>query len=113
MDSHRRVVKLYANRDVERVLLGVPRGHKHLRLAIITSRNEVLVFSEATLANIVRAYVTIKTHPVRRAVELQQFSKTDEFKEEYAKYQLLETEKKDSEVEEELLELLKEASSQG
>ncbi len=98
-------VEYIENNAVIRVLLGVPQRHKHLRLAIKLANGRVLLFSEATVANIVRAYVTVKTHPQVRAVELVGMS-LKERKPEYAKYQLLETRRDPNEIESELAKLL-------
>lgn len=99
-------IKYIKNESIERIHFGVPRGHKHYRLVVFLKSGEVLVFSEATVANIVRAYVTVKTHPLKRAVELVGV-KLEERKEGYAEYQLLETDKSCSEVEEELERIFK------
>jgi len=88
------------NQDIKRVLVGPPKGHKHVR-AIIEAEDLVIVLQEATLANIVRAYITVKTHPTRSAIELKR-TKPEHRKEGYAEYQLLETEKLDEEVSEEI-----------
>ena len=64
-------VTIFRNQDVEEVLLGAPAGHRHLRIALKTTEG-TLVFHEATIANIVRAYVTLKTHPTKRALRLRQ-----------------------------------------
>ena len=93
------------NEDVRRVLLGVPRGHKHLRLALELRDGRVMIFSEATVASIVRAFVTLYTHPSLRALELAG-SPVEDRKPGYAEYQLLETSKSPDEVEKELSEML-------
>ncbi|HDI74711.1 MAG: hypothetical protein DRJ52_02725 [Thermoprotei archaeon] len=92
------------NSDIKRILMGCPRGHKHIRL-VIETEDLTIVFQEATVANIVRAYVTLKTHPTRRAVELQ-LTRLEKLKEGYAEYQLLEVEKEDREIEKEIYDLL-------
>ncbi len=104
--------KYYPNEFVKRVLLGIPKGHKHLRLVIEFSGGETLIFSEATLANIVRAYVTIKTHPSISAVELR-LNRVRERKEGYAEYQLLEVKRAQKEIEEEILNILKSSQVSG
>ena len=101
-------VRYVRNEEVKRVLLGVPEGHRHLRLAMELEGDEVLVFSEATVANIVRAYVTVKTHPVVRGVELVRVKVGEGRKEGYAEHQLLETGRE--EVGKELAEMLSRAS---
>ncbi len=101
-------IKYYPNENVKRVLIGVPKGHKHYRLALFLG-DQVLVFSEAVLANIVRAYVTVKTHPVKRSLELVCVEKPSGLKKEYARYQLLESDKGDEEIEDELKVIIEQA----
>lgn len=79
------------NEDIREVTLEVPEGHTHLRTTILLKDGTELVFQEAAIANIVRAYVTITTHPVKRRVTLMG-KKLAARKEEYAEWQLVETE---------------------
>lgn len=97
-----------ANSGVKRVLYGKPRGHKHNRLVLELSDGKTLVFSEATVANIVRAYVTVHTHPVKRAVELVAATPPDR-KPGYAEHQLLESTAGEK-VEEELQKIVETCS---
>ncbi len=102
------------NCDVEGVVYAVPKGHKHYRLVVILRDGRILVFSEAFVANIVRAYVTVHTHPVKRAIELKRFVLTEgEKKDGYAKCQLLEIEKekKEEEIREKVRSILDSASN--
>ncbi len=95
------------NEDVNRVLVGVPKGHRHRRICIALQNGLSLIFQEATIANILRVYTTIKTHPSIRAQELQsQTLSTDQRKEGYATYQLIEMPTASEEIETELRELL-------
>ena len=55
-------IRIIRNEDIETVLIGVPKGHKHLRVCMKLKDNSAMIFQEATIANILRAYVTIKTH---------------------------------------------------
>jgi len=101
-------IQLIRNEDVNRVLIGVPEGHKHLRICLELKNACTFVFQEATVANILRAYTTIKTHPNIRARELKMKTLTaKQLKEGYATHQLLETSKKDEEIQKELSELLR------
>lgn len=96
------------NQDIKRVLIGIPKGHKHLRICIELRSGTNLVFQEATIADISRAYITLKTHPHIRAQELEmKTANVEQLKEGYAKRQLLETTKTYEEIEEELRNLLK------
>lgn len=83
--------------DVKRVLLGVPEGHKHLRAFIQLKDGEVIALQEATIAAIFRGYIEIKTHPVKEAVELLGKEIPEaERKQEFASWQLIESEEKDA-----------------
>jgi hypothetical protein len=64
-------IRIIRNEDVTKVLVGPPEGHKHLRIAMKLKNGQVLIFQEATIANILRAYTTVKTHPKIRALELE------------------------------------------
>lgn len=100
-------IRIIRNEDVNKVLVGVPEGHKHLRISVKLKNGLVAIFQEAAIANILRAYTTVKTHPNIRAQELEMKKSTADLqKEGYAAYQLLETPRKNEDVERELKELL-------
>jgi len=100
-------VNAIRNQDIRRVLIGIPKGHKHLRICIELKNGTNLVFQEATIANISRAYVTLKTHPHIRAQELEmKMANVEQLKKGHARYQLLETSKTYENIEEELRNLL-------
>ncbi len=81
---------IYPNERVKKIIAAIPRGHMHLRMAIVLD-DQVIVFHEATVAAIVRAYVNVVLHPSRRGVVLEgRFMRSSERKHGYAKYQLLE-----------------------
>jgi len=100
-------IRIIRNADIEKVLIGIPKGHKHLRVCMKLKNNSAMIFQEATIANILRAYVTIKTHPKIKAQELK-MRRTDKTsqKQGYALHQLLETSRNQEEIEEELSESL-------
>jgi len=100
-------IKIIRNEDIETVLIGVPKSHKHLRVCIKLKNNSVMIFQEATIANILRAYVTIKTHPTIKAQELEMhvLGETSQ-KQGYALHQLLEISRSQEEIEEELRQFL-------
>jgi len=93
------------NKDLRKVLMGIPRGHKHIRMIIKLSNGSVFVFHEATIASIVRAYINIITHPQRRAVELL-CTELKERKEEFARYQLIESSKDEEAIINEITEVI-------
>lgn len=84
-------IKMYRNSDILKIIAFIPPCHKHLRLVVVT-KDQIIVFHEATVAAIVRAYIDITTHPTRKAVEYAQ-SKLDKSmrKPGYAEDQLIET----------------------
>jgi hypothetical protein len=77
------------NEDIAEVLVGIPVGHHHLRAIVKTTRGKTIIMNEATLANIVRAYIGIKTHPLTNGVRLIGGRITGQ-KKGYAAYQLIE-----------------------
>jgi hypothetical protein len=100
-------IRTIRNEDVNKILIGIPEGHKHLRLSMKLKNGLVLIFQEATIANILRVYTTVKTHPSIRAQELEMRTLTADLRKDgYAVHQLLETPRKNEEVERELKELL-------
>jgi len=57
-----------ANEDVKSLIAEIPAGHKHLRTTIELHDGRTFTFQEATIANLVRAYIEVKTHPVLTSV---------------------------------------------
>jgi len=102
------------NSDISRILIGTPIKHKHLRVVIELRNGEKIIFSEATIANIVRAYVTIKTHPKINSLELESYDLSDDqnLKEGYSKFQLLETNKESLKISYEIEKILDEANKE-
>jgi len=96
-------IRIIRNEDIEKVLIGVPKGHKHLRVYVKLKNNSAMIFQEATIANILRAYVTVKTHPKMKAQELKMhvLGETSQ-KRGYTLHQLLEISRSQEEIEEEL-----------
>ena len=105
-------IQIVRNEDVNRVLVGVPRGHKHLRIFIQLKNGSALIFQEATMANLIRAYIKVKTHPSARAQELgAQILTPAQRKEGFTQHQLVETPTMSRAIEVELEELLKESTA--
>lgn len=77
------------NEDIKELTAEIPEGHKHLRTTIVLQEGTEFVFQEATIANLVRAYIMVKTHPVKMKVTLKG-KKLAERKESYAEWQLVE-----------------------
>ncbi len=99
-------VRVLRNEDVKRVVAFIPPGHRHVRFAVFLG-NEVLVFQEATINAIVRAFTQVALHPRRRALSLKLRELTKaERKEGYAKWQLIEEELNEGDVLREVLEVL-------
>jgi hypothetical protein len=77
------------NEDVTRVEAEIPRGHRHLRTRLTLADGSSITFQEATIAAMVRAYLLVKTDPVRERVVLTG-RRLEERKDGYAEWQLLE-----------------------
>lgn len=89
--KHKR--RILANADIAEIVLAPPHGHQHLRATIKLHSGEEIILQEATVANLVRAYVGIKTHPKRRSYRLiGRELDEEEMKSGFATWQLLEKE---------------------
>jgi len=90
MENKRRIL---ANADIAEIELAPPAGHQHLRATIRLHSGEEIILQEATVANLVRAYVGIKTHSERVSCRLigRELSEA-EVKKGFATWQLLEEE---------------------
>lgn len=77
------------NEDIKEVLAEIPEGHKHIRTKIVLQDDTELIFQEASIANIVRTYIVLKTHPQKISVLLRGRELEDR-KTGYAEWQLLE-----------------------
>ena len=85
--------RILANADIKEIVLAPPPGHQHLRATIKLHTGEEIVLQEATVANLVRAYVGIKTHPQTSECLLVGRELSDgEKKDGFAVWQLLEGE---------------------
>lgn len=104
-------VRVYRNEDVKRVIAFIPKGHTHARF-ILELDDQTVILQEATVAAIVRAYISVVAHPTRRAVEFVQ-AKLTERKPTYAEHQLIESGKLEAEVLAEAEEIWKNAPSAG
>ncbi len=90
MEKKRRIL---ANADIAELVLAPPQGHQHLRATIKLHSGEEIILQEATVANLVRAYVGIKTHPKRKSYRLIGCELAEaETKDGFASWQLLEEE---------------------
>ncbi len=84
---------ILANADIRQIEVAPPAGHQHLRTTITLQDGRKIVLQEATVANLVRAYIDIKTHPQREMVRLSgKELSVEERKEGFAGWQLLEEE---------------------
>lgn len=79
------------NEDIRQVIAEIPAGHRHLRTTVVFADGSELVFQEAAVANIVRAYIRVKTHPTATRVVLNG-ERVTERKDGYAEWQLMEQE---------------------
>ncbi len=80
---------IITNEEVKELIAAIPEGHRHLRTTIVLYDGRSFTFPEALTANLVRAYITAKTHPQRTSVRLVG-RKLAERKEGFAEWQLLE-----------------------
>ncbi|MGE5173137.1 MAG: hypothetical protein ACM3MD_04845 [Betaproteobacteria bacterium] len=78
------------NEEVKELFAEIPAGHRHIRVTIVLQDGREFTFQEATAANLVRAYITVKTHPSTTRVQLTGRRLTAQ-KEGYAEWQLLES----------------------
>ncbi len=77
------------NEDVQEIVVEIPEGHKHIRTTIRLKSGQEFVFQEATISNLLRAFITVKTHPQKTSIRLVS-KRLDELKPGYAPWQLLE-----------------------
>ena len=80
---------IIGNEEIKELIAEIPEGHKHLRTTIVFDDGKEMTFQEATIANLVRAYISIKTHPLNNRVILKK-QRLDDRKEGYAEWQLVE-----------------------
>ncbi len=78
-----------ANEALKELIAEIPEGHTHLRTTIVLQNGTSFTFQEATIANLVRAYIAVRTHPRQSRMHLSG-RKLGERKEGYAEWQLLE-----------------------
>jgi len=77
------------NEDIKEILVEIPEGHQHIRTKVTLKDDTELVFQEATIANLTRAFITVKTHPQKASVKLKGRQLTGK-KAGYADWQLTE-----------------------
>lgn len=77
------------NEDIKELIAEIPEGHRHLRTTIVLQDGTEFAFQEATIANLVRAYITVKTNPIKNKVVLKGKRLADR-KEDFAEWQLVE-----------------------
>jgi hypothetical protein len=77
------------NEDIKSLTAEIPEGHKHLRTTMVLNDGMEITFQEAAVANLVRAYITVKTHPAINKVKMRN-KRLVRRKEGYAEWQLVE-----------------------
>ncbi len=80
------------NEDVRSITVEIPEGHHHLRSTLLLNDGTELTLQEATVANLVRAFLGVKTHPTRRRMALSGREVAEGLKHGFAQWQLLEPE---------------------
>jgi hypothetical protein len=83
---------IIANEGIKQLTAEIPDGHRHIRTTIILTDGREFTFQEATIANLVRAYITVKTYPAVKKIILTG-KRIETRKEGYAEWQLVEDEK--------------------
>jgi hypothetical protein len=78
------------NEDIDELIIEVPEGHRHLRTILRLKDGREIILQEATVANLVRAYTTVKTHPTIERV-VQKSVRLSERKPGFAEWQLVES----------------------
>ncbi len=83
-------VRIIRNEDVKFLAAFIPLGHKHVRV-LINLGNEILIFQQAFIDALIRAYTSVALHPYKKcqALTLRKLS-NKERKEGFAEYQLIE-----------------------
>jgi hypothetical protein len=82
-------VTILNNEDVAGLVAEIPEGHCHIRTTLFLRNGLSITLQEATVAAMVRAYVAVKTDPIRRRVSMKGGMVAGR-KEGYAEWQLLE-----------------------
>jgi len=77
------------NEDVTEIVAAITEGHLHIRTTVKLTDGSSITLQEATVAAMVRAYVAVKTDPVRTRVVLTG-RKVRGRKDGYAEWQLME-----------------------
>lgn len=80
---------IISNEDIKELTAEIPEGHKHLKVTIQFNDGRILTLQEATIANLVRAYVSVKTHPSMTKICLKG-RRLNERKKGFAEWQLIE-----------------------
>jgi len=106
MGENKKDVIVYRNEDIKRVIAFIPPGHMHVRV-LIETKDKIIVFQEATIAGIIRAYVNVGMHPYRKALELQctRLGK-DSRKIGFAEYQLIESSRSEKNILDEVTSII-------
>ncbi len=82
------------NEDIDELIMEIPEGHKHLRTILRLKDGREIILQEATVANLVRAYTTVKTHPTIERV-VQRSVRLNKRKAGFAEWQLIENNTKE------------------
>jgi hypothetical protein len=77
------------NEEIKELTAEVPERHQHLRITLVLRDGREFTYQEATIAGLVRAYISVKTPPVRTGVRLAG-KRLSQRKGGYAEWQLLE-----------------------
>lgn len=101
------MIKVFKNEDVVKVIAFIPPGHTHTRLMLMLRNGEVIVLQHATVDAIIRAFTSVSLHPTRRAFELVGMRiPKNQRKIGFAEWQLLESQRSESEILAEVTKIL-------
>jgi len=56
--------------DIKRLIAFIPKEHVHIRILLELNDGSFIVFQQALIDALVRAYVSVSLHPTKYAVEL-------------------------------------------
>jgi hypothetical protein len=77
------------NEAIRELTAEIPEGHKHIRITLSLEDGRDFTFQEAAIANLVRAYIAVKTHPTNTKI-IMKGARLESRKQGYAEWQLLE-----------------------
>ena len=85
--------------DVNRLIAFIPKGHTHIRILLELNDGSLIVFQQALIDALIRAYVSVSLHPTKYAVELIKKRLDEKIRKHgFVKLQLVESSQNEDEV---------------